>query len=129
MSGRVSKSKKQQIKLSDDDLITLSVKDLNGLLSGLPANEVRKLKHRRRTLKNRGYAAHCREKRVVQKEELATEKETLAQENDRLQRENNDMKDKLKNLKRTYEQLSKFKNSQVKNVRKVKKKIKTEPTD
>jgi uncharacterized small protein (DUF1192 family) len=104
----------QNKKLTDDELMNLSVKELNRLLNGLPTSDVKRLKHRRRTLKNRGYAANCRVRRLTQKELLQNEKQDLIDENDRLRQENEDMRQELDTMKKTYEALMNFKNSQAK---------------
>nr|KAG5707726.1 hypothetical protein BaRGS_003301 [Batillaria attramentaria] len=94
--------------VSDDELVSLSVKELNRLLKGMTRDEVVKLKQRRRTLKNRGYAANCREKRISQKEVLETEKHQLKAEVDRLQRENDVVKMELSALRSKCEALERF---------------------
>jgi hypothetical protein len=94
--------------ISDQDLMALSVRELNRQLRGLPNDEVLKLKQRRRTLKNRGYAASCREKRMTLKEELEMERAILKEEVDRLQRENLEVRQELDDMKSRYEALETF---------------------
>ena len=96
------------VPISDDELVALTVKELNKMLKGLPKDEMIKLKQRRRTLKNRGYAANCREKRLTQKEILEGEKDGLRAEVERLQRENDVVKLELSSLKNKYDALQRF---------------------
>ncbi|KAL2078055.1 hypothetical protein ACEWY4_025740 [Coilia grayii] len=84
--------------LSDSDLMSLSVRELNLLLRGLSREDVQKLKQRRRTLKNRGYAASCRVKRVSQREALEQQKKELQREVERLGAENAGMRRELEGL-------------------------------
>ncbi|XP_040845997.1 transcription factor MafK [Ochotona princeps] len=94
--------------LSDDELVTMSVRELNQHLRGLTKEEVTRLKQRRRTLKNRGYAASCRIKRVTQKEELERQRVELQQEVEKLARENASMRLELDALRSKYEALQTF---------------------
>lgn len=94
--------------LTDDELVTMSVRELNQHLRGLSKEEILQLKQRRRTLKNRGYAASCRVKRVTQKEELEKQKAQLQQEVDKLATENASMKVELDALRSKYEALQSF---------------------
>jgi len=74
-------------EITDDELVTLSVRDLNCRLKGLPKQQVSKLKQRRRTLKNRGYAQNCRTKRMVQKDDLVKTNDYLRRQISSLQRQ------------------------------------------
>ncbi|XP_047434123.1 v-maf avian musculoaponeurotic fibrosarcoma oncogene homolog Gb isoform X1 [Mugil cephalus] len=94
--------------LTDEELVTMSVRELNQHLRGLSKEEILQLKQRRRTLKNRGYAASCRVKRVTQKEELEKQKAQLQQEVDKLANENASMRVELDALRSKYEALQTF---------------------
>ena len=62
---------------TDDDLMKLSIRDLNRRLKKLPKAEAHKIRKRRRSLKNRGYATSCRQRRTALKENLEIQNQRL----------------------------------------------------
>lgn len=66
--------------ISDDQLTTLTVRDLNQRLKCLPKAEAQTLRRRRRSLKNREYATSCRQRRTALKERLETENQWLKEQ-------------------------------------------------
>lgn len=105
------KSNGKSVKITDDELVQLSVKELNQLLKGVSHDACVQLKKRRRTLKNRGYASNCREKQFSQKEDLELEKNLLRKEVDDLAKGNAAARKELDALESRYEVLQKLANN------------------
>ena len=67
-------------ELNDDELMSLSTRELNRRLQSVSPDERNRLKQRRRTLKNRGYAQTCRTRRVRDHSKLQQDTEALVAE-------------------------------------------------
>lgn len=96
--------------ITDDELVSISVRDLNRTLKlrGLSRDEIVRMKQRRRTLKNRGYAASCRIKRIEQKDELESERSLEFNDMETMQDDTSVIRDETESWKNKYEALRKF---------------------
>lgn len=77
----------EELSINDEMLMSLSVRELNKRLHGCPREEVVRLKQKRRTLKNRGYAQNCRSKRLQQRQDLESMNRSLQNELHRVKME------------------------------------------
>ena len=78
-------------EISDEEIQSLRVQELNKLLRDLPRDEAARIRKRRRNLKNRSYALTCRLRKQ-------REHEDLMNENTSLKRQLEDERIKLKNV-------------------------------
>ena len=96
--------------ISDDDLVTLSVRELNRHLknSGLTKQEIVRMKQRRRTLKNRGYAASCRNKRLEVKGGLEGNRHQVVSDVKRMKEENQNVRREIEEIRDKFEELRQY---------------------
>lgn len=90
--------------ISDEMLLNLAVRDLNKLLHGMDRAEIQRVKQKRRTLKNRGYAQNCRTKRLHQRNALEDENRRLRKDLHRIQELHNSLRIDYANLKERFVQ-------------------------
>ena len=64
-------------EISDYEIKSLGVKELNKLLRNIPSDEAAKIRRRRRNLKNRSYALTCRLRKQQEHEDLINENTLL----------------------------------------------------
>ncbi|XP_014479698.1 PREDICTED: transcription factor Maf isoform X1 [Dinoponera quadriceps] len=98
-------SNPQDELMNDELLMSLSVRELNKRLHGCPREEVVRLKQKRRTLKNRGYAQNCRSKRLQQRHDLETTNRNLQNELQRTKLELSRLQQECDLYKQRYEML------------------------
>ncbi|CAD5117113.1 unnamed protein product [Dimorphilus gyrociliatus] len=89
-----------KLNMTDMQLVSLSVKELNRQLQGLSKDEITRIKQRRRTLKNRGYAHNCRNKRLQQKADLEKVNQSVLCQFQELKNQLNVAKEEIDSLRR-----------------------------
>lgn len=94
----------QALGLSRSDLVNMSVRQLNLRVrtAHLGGQQTRALKHLRRMLKNRGYAAVCRTRRVEQRGYLEEQKETIRAHIEALEAENDELAADIARVQRDF---------------------------
>ena len=91
------------LDLTDDELLTLTVRDLNKRLHNMTKDQQTQVKQRRRTLKNRGYAQSCRTKRQEQKSILEKKNDILKKQNEKLEHQLNQLKSEFDSFRKEME--------------------------
>lgn len=94
----------QSLGMSRSELVNMSVRQLNVCVrtARLSGQQTRALKHLRRMLKNRGYAAICRTRRVEQRGYLEEQKELIRAHIEDLEAENNEIATDIARIQRDF---------------------------
>lgn len=95
-------------KITEEDLINLPIQDLNKRLRRLPKPEARELRKRRRSLKNRGYATNCRQRRAALKESLQAQNQRLKDQLREIKQSLNETMEDRDSYKKKWESLQRF---------------------
>lgn len=98
---------------TEEDLANLPIQELNKHLRNLPNDEAQKIRKRRRSLKNRGYATSARQKRTAIKVNLTSHNQRLSAQLRQTKeilsetvKERDCYKNKYEDLKKVYAALS-----------------------
>jgi len=94
----------KECSITDEELVTFNVKELNRILKtkGISREQINNIKQRRRTLKNRGYAATVRVKREESKGELESKLSIVDDEEKRHRMEMSQLSSDIDRIKRVY---------------------------
>eukprot|EP00091_Calanus_sinicus_P005121 TRINITY_DN15495_c0_g1_i1.p1 TRINITY_DN15495_c0_g1~~TRINITY_DN15495_c0_g1_i1.p1 ORF type:complete len:215 (-),score=34.82 TRINITY_DN15495_c0_g1_i1:601-1245(-) len=94
----------KECSITDEELVTFNVKELNRILKtkGISREQINNIKQRRRTLKNRGYAATVRVKREESKGELENKLSMVDDEEKRHRMEMSQLSSDIERIKRVY---------------------------
>jgi len=96
--------------ISDEELVTYNVKELNRVLKskGISKEQVSSIKQRRRTLKNRGYAATVRVKREESKGDLESKLNVVDSEERRHRAEMAQISKDIQRIKKVYSAILRY---------------------
>lgn len=94
----------QALGLSRSELVNMTVRQLNIRVrtASLGAQQTRAVKHLRRMLKNRGYAAICRTRRVEQRSYLEEQKEIIRAHIEALEADNSELAAEVARIQRDF---------------------------
>ncbi|CAF1074681.1 unnamed protein product [Adineta ricciae] len=92
-------------EIDDNQIMTMSVKELNTLLKSMKPSDAANIKRRRRILKNKGYAASSRHRQTSLVGNLSVERSQLLKQISQLQNENETLSQELRGWKQRYADL------------------------